>query len=204
MENTNYKAIVFDCETNGKIIDWKVKLNKNTISNFPRITQLGWQVIDIHTGTIENSFESIIYPDGWTVPKEQFFIDHNMSTERCIKEGKPLLDVMNIFIDDMRKCEIAVAHNMNFDMNVIAAEMMRLNLSVGKTLIKICTMKSTTDLLKLPSMYGRGYKYPKLTELYDYLFSKEMDGSNHDALSDVIACRECFVKLIELKYLVID
>lgn len=196
------KAVIFDTETNGKIKDWKQALrNDESIDNFPRITQLAWELVDLDSGDILNSQQTLIQPAGWTIPKEEFFIENNMSTERCKNDGKPLREVLPLIISDLQQSEIVVAHNLNFDMNVFGAELIRLNFTVGKQLIKICTMNSTTDLLKLPGKYG--HKFPKLTELYNYLFKKEME-NNHDAMADVIGCRECFIKLIELKHLIID
>lgn len=193
-------AIIFDTETNGKIIDWKMPLrNDETISNFPRITQLAWQKVNLTSGEIVNEYQSLIQPAGWTVPKEQFFIDNNMSTERCKNEGKPLREVLPLIIEDLRDSEIVVAHNMSFDINVLGAELIRLNYKVGKELIKVCTMQETIDMCKLPGQYGK-YKFPKLTELYQILFEKEFDGA-HDAMVDVTACKECFMELIKLNHL---
>ena len=42
------------------------------------------------------------------------------------------------------------------------------NLKLKKLKYK-CSMKLTTDIIKLPSKYGK-YKYPKLIELYNYTF----------------------------------
>lgn len=196
------KAVIFDTETNGKILDWNQKLrNDESISNFPRITQIAWQMVDLNTSEILNEHQSIIKPAGWTVPKEKFFIENNISTERCAKEGNNLRDVLPLFIKDLEQSEIVVAHNMNFDMNVIGAEFIRLNFTVGKKLIKICTMEKSTDFCKIESPYG-GYKFPKLVELYKILFDKDMQG-NHDAFDDVVGCRECFLQLIKLNQIVI-
>lgn len=196
-------AIIFDTETNGQILDWKTPLrNDESISNFPRITQIAWQKVELGTGNVINEHESLITPAGWTIPKDKFFIENNMSTERCKEFGKPLREVLPLIIADLQDSEIVVAHNMKFDMNVLGAEFLRLNFKVGKELIKVCTMEGSTDFCKLPSPYGKGYKYPKLVELYNVLFKKEMQ-NNHDAFSDVVGCRECFLELIRLKHLVL-
>jgi len=52
-----------------------------------------------------------------------------------------------------------------------------------------CTMKIGKDKLKLS-------KKPKLTELYEKLFSKPCDQS-HRALQDAEICSECFFELID-------
>lgn len=200
------KAIITDTETNGKIKNYKWKLTKEnlrhssviTLDNFPRITQLSYQVAVLETGEVVKEYDSIIKPDGWTVPKEQFFIENNISTERCEREGIPCIDALQELKSDMAECEIIVTHNNDFDIPVIQAEMIRYGVKDVKKLIKICTMKETIEFCKLPNRNGySSYKYPKLEELYNILFKKDMEGA-HDALSDVNACRECFIQLIKL------
>lgn len=204
-------ANIFDTETNGVIKNWNLPLNKNNLENFPRISQLAWQRCDLNTGEVVSEYQSIIYPDGWTIPTVEeliaqknknptFFVDNNISTERCFDEGRPIAEILELIINDLFNSEIAVAHNMKFDMNVLGAELMRADMQVGKKLIKVCTMDSTINLCKLPPFRYGTYKYPKLVELYKFLFGKEMKG-NHDAFADVIGCRECFMQLIKLKYL---
>lgn len=195
-------AVIFDTETNGKILNWNAKLNEHTLDNFPRITQLAWQKVCLETVEVMNEHQSFIKPNGWTIPKEQFFIENNMSTERCEEFGVPLEEVIPLIISDLQDSEIVVAHNLNFDMKVIGAEMIRLKMSVGKQLIKVCTMEASIDYCKLPPFrYGK-YKFPKLVELYKILFDREMIG-NHDAFDDVVGCRECSLQLIKLNQIII-
>lgn len=190
-------AIIFDTETNGKIKNWKLPLNRENVSSFPRITEIAWQKLDLKTGAILNEFQSLIKPDGWTVPKEEFFEANNMSTERCEEFGAPLVGVLDKLIVDLNDSEIVVAHNLNFDIKVLGAEFFRYDLKVDKKLIKVCTMESSIAHCKLPPFRFGKYKFPKLVELYKILFDKEME-NNHEAFADVVGCRECFVKLIKL------
>lgn len=200
------KVLIVDVESNGKIKNYKWKLTKEnlahssviTLDNFPRITQLSYQVVILETGEIVKEFDAIIKPDGWTVPKEQFFIDNNISTERCESEGIPCIEALADLKKDMSDCEIIVTHNNDFDIPVIQAEMIRYRVKNVKKLIKVCTMKESIEFCKLPNQHGySSYKFPKLEELYRILFKKEMEGA-HDALSDVNACRECFIQLVKL------
>lgn len=215
-------AVIFDTETNGMIKNWGLPLNSSTLDNFPRITQLAWQKVSLETGQVLNEFQSIIKPDGWTIPTVEelqevirqkrlrgwkakdsdafFFVDNNMSTERCETEGRPLTEVLPLIISDLQDSEIVVAHNMNFDIKVFGAECIRYNANVGKKLVKVCTMESTTELCRLPPFRSGKHKYPKLVELYKILFKEDMKG-NHDAFADVIGCRECFLELIRLNHI---
>jgi hypothetical protein len=60
---------------------------------------------------------------------------------------------------------------------------------------KFCTMIKSTSICKLPAAKGRGYKWPKLEELYQFLFNKKFDGA-HDAAADVKAAAECFFAMV--------
>lgn len=181
--------LFFDTETTGKAKSFNASF-KDT-DNWPRITQLAWQVYN-EDGRLFKSFSSLIKPDGWEVPKEQFFIDNNMSTERCEKEGEAISSVIYKFLVELNQCKYLLAHNMSFDLNVMACEMYRLNITAENKPIKFCTMKSMTDIMQLPGPYG--FKYPSLNELHNYLFGEDFTGA-HDAMDDVNATAKCFFEL---------
>lgn len=181
--------LFFDTETNGKAKDFNAPVQD--LDNWPRITQLGWQLYNDNEELIsEGSY--LIKPDGWEIPNEQFFIDNNMSTERCEEFGIPLVEAVTKFIEDLEKAEYMIAHNMQFDINVLGAELIRLNMVPKKQTKKICTMKESANFCKLPGF--RGYKWPTLTELHVKLFGEEFEGA-HDALDDVKACSKSFFEL---------
>ena len=52
-----------------------------------------------------------------------------------------------------------------------------------------CTMRAMTNVVKIPS--PRGYKWPKLSEAYRFLFNRDLEGA-HDAMADVRACAEIY------------
>jgi DNA polymerase III epsilon subunit-like protein len=205
------KAIILDTETNGKIKDFRLaltqeNLNRNraaTLGNFPNITQIAWEVLDLMTGEVIKKYQSFIKPDGWTIPDEDFFVQNNMSTERCEAEGKPATEVYDILVDDMNRCTLIVCHNAAFDVPTLKADMIRYQKKVTAKLVEVCTMKESTNYCKIPNARGNGYKWPKLEELYKFLFAKEMQGA-HDAFCDTSACRECFVKLVELNVILLE
>lgn len=182
------RYIFFDTETTGKPKNYGAKMTD--IENWPRVTQLAWVVYEEENIISQHTF--LIKPDGWTVPKEKFFIDNNMSTERCETEGIPMPKVIEVFAHEAKECEYLVAHNIGFDYNVFGAEMLRYKMGVGKKLKQVCTMVSATDYCQLPGPYG--LKWPKLEELYYKLFQCGFDGA-HDALTDVLQTAKCFFAL---------
>lgn len=184
--------IFFDTETTGLPKDWRAPMTK--LSNWPRVIQLAWMVCD-DTGCILTAEKRLIKPDGWEIPTEKFWLDNGFHQKQSLKDGIPISQVLGIFINDLNHCSVLVAHNMSFDYNVLGAEMIRAN-KKGNVLKKICTKDEGTEYCKLPGNYGR-YKWPNLTELHQKLFNKPFEGA-HDALSDVIACKDCFFEMIKL------
>lgn len=186
--------LVYDTETNGKPVKWNAPMTQ--VNNWPRITELAWQIYT-PAGELLNEHTALTKPDGWTIPKEQFFIDQGMSTERSMEEGVPIAELLDLFLNDMNISAIIVAHNINFDKNVLGAELIRAKLKpVHNNFNWMCTMLASTAYCRLPGQYGK-YKWPSLTELHTKLFNEPFDGA-HTALSDVIPCAKSFFKLVEL------
>ncbi len=189
--------LFFDCETTGKITDYKASFKD--VDKFPRISQFAWQLYNSE-GKLFKSFQSLVKPDGWEVPKDEFFIKNNMSTERCELEGRPIKPMLEQFLNELEGCKYLLAHNMNFDLPVTASEMYRLGFQAKNKPQKICTMQSTTDICQLHGPYG--FKWPSLQELHQFLFKCDFDGA-HDASDDVTATAKCFFELKRRNLLVI-
>ena len=186
--------LFFDVETNGFIKNMEAPLSD--LNNFPRITQLAYSIYENNGDCIMRN-SSLIYPDGWTIPKEKFFIDNGHSTERCMKEGKQIQDVLETLILDSRDVYLMVAYNLAFDAKVLAVEMIRLGLKMDKK-IKMCAMLKATEILKLKNVDFRRkekYKWPKLQESYKFFNGHNYEG-NHDALADVDATSNIFFHMV--------
>jgi DNA polymerase III subunit epsilon len=183
---------IFDTETTGLPKNYKAPVTD--LENWPRMIQLAWAVYD-NSGKLINQNEYIIKPVGFTIPKAASDV-HGISTEKAIKEGVDLSDVLTIFAKVLKETEYLVAHNISFDEKIAGAEFIRNKINNNiDTVKKICTKESTTDFCKIPGQYG--YKWPSLAELYNILFNQGFDGA-HDALVDVRACARCFFELKKL------
>lgn len=94
-----------------------------------------------------------------------------------------------------RKATRIVAHNIEFDSMILAVAYHRAGLTefYNELLEKnwVCTMKSSTDLVRIPSKRKVGsWKWPSLEEAYKALVDPEGFVGSHRARSDVIACRK--------------
>lgn len=96
------------------------------------------------------------------------------------------------FLEYMLKADFVIGHNVEFDKNMIIWEARRNYCSFDPFKIKwIDTMKPCTWLIP-----GIWKKRPKLQELHTYLFWVPFDWA-HDAMADIRATKDCFLKLIE-------
>lgn len=182
--------LFFDCETIG--LPKNYKASYQDIDNWPRVMSLAWVVTD-HTGNVLTQHYHMIRPDGWVVPNEKFWIDNGYSTERSMIEGVELGVVLDFFLMAKQTSDYLIAHNLDFDHRVVWAEILRSGRIPKTGMAKICTMQCSTKYCRLPGKYG--YKWPTLDELHRHLFKKSFDGA-HDALADVIACKDCFFELV--------
>lgn len=186
--------IVFDTETTGKAKNFSAPVND--FNNWPRMVQIAWKVFD-KNGVEIDSQNLIIKPNGFTIPQDAIAI-HRISNEIAKEKGIPLSQALDKFSDVIRNNKYLIAHNINFDKNVVGCEYLR----EGKRnclsdIEHIDTMTTTIDFVAIPNTRRGGFKYPSMTELHKKLFGVGFDGA-HDALVDVSALAKCFFKLQEI------
>jgi len=199
------KILFLDTETTGKARDFKAPYTDT--KNWPRIVQLAWSIYD-QTGQKIKDQSFIIRPDNWVIGGEVSQI-HGITTERAKEDGVPIAGVVDALEVDLIGCDFVVCHNVLFDRNVVLCEYVRLVDGYGAawphtvdypTIRHYCTMEMSTPILKIPGPYGD--KWPKLDELYFFLFNRPIPGREqfHDAMVDVRATAECFFKLKIIKH----
>ena len=181
--------LFFDTETTGVPIDYKAP--SSDAGNWPRMVQLAW-ILEDENGTIIDSDNLIIIPDGFIIPDEAVNV-HGITTQKAQNDGVPLVNAIREFQANMDVATYIVGHNIEFDKKIVGAEMIRLGREdIMDTKKSLCTMQSSIDFCKIPGK--NGYKYPKLQELYKKLFGSEFDNA-HDAMSDIKATEKCFWEL---------
>ncbi len=182
--------LFFDTETTGLPKNYQAPLDD--FSNWPRLVQLAWSLYDPE-GNRWESYNYIIYPDGFIIPPEVAKI-HRVTQERALAEGVDIKKALEHFIKDVASAEYLVGHNISFDESIVGSELLRAGMT--NPIIsaqKICTMKRGVQAARIDNGRG-GYKWPNLTELYGALFGRGFADA-HDALIDVEACADCFFEL---------
>ncbi len=100
------------------------------------------------------------------------------------------------FLEYFKKSDVVIWHKVNFNKNMVIWECSRLWIEFDFDSIKwLDTMKPTKELVKARRIDWR-IKWPKLIELYRYLFHKDFDWA-HDALADITATKDCFLELVK-------
>lgn len=184
------KVLVFDTETTG-LPKQKGIPAKQAPGNWPHIVSISWVMMEDDIVIDTQSF--IVRPDGWEIPLDSTAI-HGITHAQAVKVGYSLDFVMDKFTKQYY--DIMIAHNMEFDENVVANAMYwdlgRKNF-LGLPPIKKCSMRESQSICKLPSQYS-GFKPPKLSELYKYVFgTTPVMAKLHNSLYDV----EVLVRILQ-------
>jgi len=175
------RVIAFDTETTG--------LSKND-----HIVSICWIVYKKGEEIDRQSY--IIKPLDYIIPQVTINI-HGITNEMANTEGVDILGVLHMFNESLGMSDIAIGHNLSFDMRMIAQEMVRYSCLQNIIKSQSCTMKMGKPITNIKSFNKNGrpfVKSPKLIELYIYLFGEEFDGQ-HNSTADTIACARCYFKM---------
>lgn len=180
--------LCFDSETTG-LPDFNARARD---PKQPHIVQLAMVAFN-DEGEELFTYNVIVKPDGWTIPKEASDV-HGITNE-IAANGQPEAEVAAHLLACIRKAKLLVAHNVTFDKFIARVAMRRYNLiqdsddAWWKALPTFCTMRVMTPICKIKGEWG--FKWPKLQEAHKHCFGSEFDDA-HDALADVRACARVY------------
>lgn len=164
--------------------------------NDARIVQISYMVCDNQLNTI-SMHDSVINSLGlFSIPNSHI---HGITDETSMSTGEDFDDVLSRFEVALKGAQMIVAHNADFDMNVLKSELFRrgnirlLDDLCSKTVI--CTMKACKAVCNVLNVYNR-QKYPTLRELYEFAVDKTMEKA-HDSKYDVINMHEAVKALYD-------
>ena len=196
--------LFFDTETSG-LPNFKAR---NSDPSQPYILQLA-AILCTDEGEIIEEFCTLVKPANSNPIHPKAYEAHGISREQCDTEGMPYKEAYSTFMSIAAKASTIIAHNLSFDTRLLG--IMSAQVTGGsstddplymnfKNLPGICTMQSTISYCALPFPSGRkGFKYPKLEELYFKLHGVPMSDnySAHDALGDVRCTKDCYYELVK-------
>lgn len=197
------KVIVYDTETTGLPKKSNTRPSLENETDYPHIVQLSYIIYDIETNTVIKIYDQIIsIPDDIVISDESIKL-HGITREIMREKGISIISALETFLKEIQDADIIVGHNVEFDKIMVHIEMLRNafpNIDMFTSSTKFyCTMKTTVELCAIKTNYKNSVKtynkFPKLVELYTYLFAK-MPTKLHNSLNDVAICLQCFCKLI--------
>ena len=196
------KIVVFDTETSG--LPKTRILTPNTIHMWPFIVQFSYIIFDTETNDVIKSYDAIVKVKPYNIISKDSIKFHGITQEISELKGIPIDKVLDEFVDDIEDADLIVAHNVEFDLNMIRAELMRLDyedmelrmINIIKNQNFYCTMRESIDLCKIEKVNTRGkyYKFPTLSELHKHLFDVEPKHL-HNSFHDILCTIRCFIKM---------
>ena len=188
-------VLVFDTETTG-LIHKNIEISPETIETLPYILQLSWILYDTQSG--KQTEKDVILTCPIPIPSESTKV-HGI-TNKISENGYDISEIIDIFLDDVRECDVLVGHNIGFDLNMLEIELYRLDRDEDSNILfdKVVfdTMLEAKNVLKLPGKHG--YKFPTLAECHMNFF-EFMFNDAHNALGDVRATLAIYKHLQKCK-----
>lgn len=196
---TNMKVLIFDTETTGLP---KGKATPKETEKWPHIIQLSYILFDVSTNKIIVNHDHVVKIDEDVELTQKSFEMHGISKEKSRTEGINIKLAIELFNICLKETNILIAHNIQFDKNMIMAECFRHNIQPQFSkyrYLEYCTMKRSDELCGIKTLHkpsGRTYiKFPTLTELHEKLFNVKPKGT-HNSYIDILICLRCYYKLM--------
>lgn len=187
--------LIFDTETNGLPLCENYGLFPlyNNLEKYKnaRVVQVSYIICDEMYKKCEES-DTIIKRDSYPINNSQF---HGITEERSDTFGISFVDFAHQFKNSLSFVHTLVAHNIDFDFNVIASELYRYNLfdvlEAFESKKRVCTMKKYK--MKVGATFKNStniireirIKDPNLKELYHYATGEVLE-NHHNSMYDVL------------------
>lgn len=185
------KIIVFDTETTG------FPTPGQPLEKQPYLCQFAAIILEYNPQNktiIELSRTDLLIKPPIAIPAESTNV-HGI-TDSMVANQKNFVEQAAIILSLFKQSDIAIAHNLIFDQQLIEFELERAGLDKTFLPAQIYdSMKETKALCKLPGRNGN-YKLPRLMELHQFLVGQPFQEA-HNAMKDVEALARCVKVLLE-------
>ncbi len=181
--------MIFDTETNGLPIIkhygfFPLYTDLSKYEN-ARVVQVSFIITDNYYNKLEES-DTIIKRDKFAIKNHEF---HGITEERSDLEGISFIEFAKQFKNSLSFVDTLVAHNIDFDFNVLCSEFYRYGLfdvlEVFESKKRICTMKKYKSVVGATFKNSKDIKDPNLKELYHYAVGQVME-NHHNSMYDVL------------------
>ena len=208
--------LCFDTETTGlfkknkknTLLEKNKESEQEKIDENPHILQFSWCIYDTNTNAILKMVDEFICVSDSVIITDEITNFTGVTRAKC-NTGISIIDALKMFYEDYQYCGVIVGHNIEFDIKMVRTEYNRhltelsqypihdmfLSGWLEEKYIKIkCTQMIGKNLCKLVMPNRSGYKFPKLVELYEFLFHENPENL-HNSMIDILVCLRCFLKM---------
>jgi DNA polymerase-3 subunit epsilon len=135
------RALIFDVETTGLIPKPNpAKANPPRLTECPYIIQLSYVIFNIVSNRVEHAVNKYIsIPDEIEISSRITEIT-GITREILTEKGVPIVQVLEQFYESYLKCDMVVAHNLDFDKSMVHIEIARNELAIHESPTAVCPM----------------------------------------------------------------
>ncbi|MDR6431255.1 3'-5' exonuclease [Brucella pseudogrignonensis] len=191
------KFLVIDTETTG-LFNFKLPADAE---GQPRLAHLAMIWADAEGKELDRQ-DLYVRPNGWSMPQGPGSAGavNGLTDEFLQANGADINDVLDQYLEEVRRGLVVVAFNAQYDLKVMRGELRRAGKpDLFEQTLNVCVMRPMTALCKITYANRGGFKFPNLGEALAY-FGHELKDA-HKAMNDaegaLIVMRE-LLKLGEL------
>jgi DNA polymerase III epsilon subunit-like protein len=190
------KVLVFDTETSGLPKERNPSIYDT--DKWPHVMQISYIIYNTETGQIDEKYDTYIKMNTWVIVDPVSEGIHGITREIMDTKGVPIQEALVRVRDALGKVDICVGHNVSFDKRFLIVEGIRNNIRMNFP-VDYCTMKNGKEMCKIDFTFSngeKGFKFPKLMELYEHLFPGIPAPQNlHNSFADTIITLKCYCKM---------
>ena len=183
------KILIIDIETTG------------FLNEGGKIVEIGIVELDLENGEKKIIFNEVCHEDGITEEEcnKSWIIENSSLKTKHIRDSANLKLWRGVLQFKINKYPLgATAFNNSFDFDYLKSR--------GFTFPKElpCPMKLSTDICKIPKKKGKGYKWPKVQEAYDFFFPDNEYIEKHRGADDAFYEADIVYRLYQMGVFKID
>jgi len=190
------KVLVFDTETSGLPKERNPSIYDT--DKWPHVMQVSYIIYNTETGEIDEKYDAYIKLNTWVIVDPVSEGIHGITREIMDTKGVPIQEALVRVRDALGKVDICVGHNVSFDKRFMIVEGIRTSIRMNFP-ADYCTMKNGKQICKIDFTFSngeKGFKFPKLMELYEHLFPGIPAPQNlHNSFADTIITLKCYCKM---------
>jgi DNA polymerase III subunit epsilon len=182
-------AIVIDTETSGlfRHRDESGGVVPSDDPSQPHLAELAIIFVDEEL-QIERTYSGYVKPDGWEMPPEATAVN-GLTTEFLLESGKPVDEVLDVFVAAIEEGRIVVAFNAQHDLRAVRGALRRAGRDdLFERTPNICLMRAFAKRF--------GGKWLKLSAAMEHFGFKA--AAEHEALADAGAALDIYRALAEI------